>query len=104
MKTFYDEPELAWLIIDASHIKVHPRGTGVKGGNQEMGCTKGSSTRKLHLAVDAHGKPVRARLTIETIADCVVAERSYILVSCWQIKVMISMKFHNIPECVALQL
>jgi transposase len=33
-----------WLMIDASHIKVHPHGTGAKGGNQDMGRTKGGST------------------------------------------------------------
>ena len=36
--------ELEWLIIDASHIKVHPHGTGAKGGNQDIGRTKGGST------------------------------------------------------------
>ncbi len=41
---------------------------GARGGNQEMGRTKGDT--KLHLAVDAHGKPVRAKLTAGTIADC----------------------------------
>ena len=30
-----------WLMIDASHIKVHPHATGAKGGNQDMGLTKG---------------------------------------------------------------
>ena len=32
-----------WLMIDASHIKVHQHGTGAKGGNQDMGVTKGGS-------------------------------------------------------------
>jgi hypothetical protein len=31
-------------MIDASHVKVHPQATGAKGGNQEMGRTKGGST------------------------------------------------------------
>ena len=39
LETFYDEPELAWLMIDTSHIKVHPHGTGAKGWNQKMGRT-----------------------------------------------------------------
>ena len=32
------------LMIDASHIKVHPHAAGARGGNQDMGCTKGGST------------------------------------------------------------
>jgi transposase len=35
-----DDPDFEWLIIDASHIKVHPHAAGAKGGNQEMACTK----------------------------------------------------------------
>ena len=38
-----DEPDFAWLMIDASHGKVHPHATGAKGGNQEMRRTKGGS-------------------------------------------------------------
>ncbi|CDG98913.1 conserved hypothetical protein [Xenorhabdus bovienii str. puntauvense] len=30
-------------MIDASHIKVHPDAAGAKGGNQDMGLTKGGS-------------------------------------------------------------
>ena len=39
------EPDFEWLMIDASHIKVHPHANGAKGGNQAMGRTKGGSTR-----------------------------------------------------------
>ena len=39
------ETELKWLMIDASYIKVHPHGTGAKGGNQKMGRSKGGSIR-----------------------------------------------------------
>ena len=28
-------------MIDASHVKVHPHGTGAVGGNQDMSHTKG---------------------------------------------------------------
>jgi transposase len=38
--------ELEWLIIDASHVKVHPHAAGAVGGNQDMERTKGGSTRK----------------------------------------------------------
>jgi transposase len=37
------EPDYEWLMIDASHIKVHPHAAGAKGGNQDMGVTKGGS-------------------------------------------------------------
>ena len=33
-----------WLMIDASHIKVHPHAAGARGGHQDMGGTKGGST------------------------------------------------------------
>jgi transposase len=35
------EPDYEWLMIDASHIKVHPHASGAQGGNQDMGITKG---------------------------------------------------------------
>ena len=38
------EADMEWLIIDATHIKVHLHGTGAVGGNDEMGLTKGGST------------------------------------------------------------
>ena len=37
-------PDFEWLMIDASHCKVHPHAAGAVGGNQEMGRTKGGST------------------------------------------------------------
>ncbi|CEK25316.1 conserved protein of unknown function [Xenorhabdus nematophila AN6/1] len=33
-------------MIDASHIKIHPHAAGTKGGNQDMGRTKGGSTQR----------------------------------------------------------
>ena len=39
-----DEPDYEWLMIDASHAKVHPHAAGAKGGNQDMSRTKGGST------------------------------------------------------------
>jgi transposase len=36
------EPDYEWLMIDASHIKVHPHAAGAKGGNQDMAVTKGA--------------------------------------------------------------
>ena len=39
------DPDYEWLIIDASHCKVHPHAAGAKGGNQDMSRTKGGSTQ-----------------------------------------------------------
>ena len=44
LDTLIDEPDYEWLMIDASHCKVHPHAAGAKGGNQEMSRTKGGST------------------------------------------------------------
>ena len=39
-----DEPDYAWLMIDASPYKVHPHPAGAGGGNQAMGRAKGGLT------------------------------------------------------------
>ena len=44
LEVLIDEPDYEWLMIDASHCKVHPHAAGAKGGNQEMSRTKGGST------------------------------------------------------------
>jgi transposase len=41
-----EEPECQFLMIDATHIKVHPDACGAIGGNQDMGRTKGGSIPK----------------------------------------------------------
>lgn len=46
LKIVIEEPDYEWLMIDASHIKVHQHGCGARGGNQDMGRTKGGSTAK----------------------------------------------------------
>jgi hypothetical protein len=38
------DPDYEWLIIDATYIKAHQHGAGARGGNQDMGRTKGGST------------------------------------------------------------
>jgi len=38
-----DDPDFAWLMIAATHLKVHPDAAGAQGGNQEMSRTKGGS-------------------------------------------------------------
>ena len=46
LEILISEPDFEWLIIDASHIKVHPHATGANGDNQDIGCTKGGSTQR----------------------------------------------------------
>jgi transposase len=43
LEQLVDEPDFEWLMIDASHVKVHPHASGAKGGNQDMSHTKGGS-------------------------------------------------------------
>ena len=43
LEALIDDPDFEWLMLDASHIKVHPHACGAKGGNQAMGRTKGGS-------------------------------------------------------------
>jgi len=40
------DADLEWLMIDATHIKVHKHATGAVGGNQDMSLTKGGSTQR----------------------------------------------------------
>ena len=46
LEALIDEPDFEWLMIDATHCKVHPHACGAKGGNQAMGRTKGGLTQK----------------------------------------------------------
>ncbi len=45
LEIIVEDPDYEWLIIGASHIKMHPHTAGAKGGNQDMNRTKGGSTR-----------------------------------------------------------
>ena len=45
LEILIDEPDFEWLMIDASHCKVHPHAAGAKGGNQALSRTKGGSTQ-----------------------------------------------------------
>ena len=40
------EPDMEWLMIDGSYIKVHPHASGAKKGNQDMSRTKGGSIQR----------------------------------------------------------
>ena len=43
LEAIIDEPDFEWMMIDGSHVKVHPHATGAIGGNQDMSNTKGGS-------------------------------------------------------------
>jgi len=45
LEILIDAPDFEWLMIDASHCKVHPHAAGAIGGNQMMSRTKGGSTQ-----------------------------------------------------------
>lgn len=49
LEALIDQPDFEWLMIDASHCKVHPHAAGAQGGNQDMSRTKGGSTLKFTL-------------------------------------------------------
>ena len=46
LEKLVNTPNMEWLMIDASHIKVHQHGTGAKGGSQDIGRTKGGSIQR----------------------------------------------------------
>ncbi|WP_407647733.1 IS5 family transposase [Acinetobacter defluvii] len=70
LEKLIDEPDLEWLMIDSTHIKVHKHATGAVGGNQEMSPYKRGLNTKIHLSVDAHGMPIRVIITAGSEADC----------------------------------
>jgi transposase len=65
---FADDPDLENLIIDSTLVRAHPSAAGApaaRGGqaNQALGRSRGGFTTKIHISVDAQGKPLRLRLT-----------------------------------------
>jgi len=46
LEILIEDKEYEWLLLDTSHVKVHPHGCGAAGGNQDMGRTKGGLTPK----------------------------------------------------------
>ena len=49
LENMIDNPDFEWLMIDATHSKVHPHAAGARGGNQDIGRTKGGSTPRYTL-------------------------------------------------------
>ena len=74
-----EDPDYEWLMIDASHIKVHPHATGAIGGNQDMGRTKGGSTqiRFFVTAGTVHDSKQACALIDGIFAQWLLADRGY---------------------------
>jgi transposase len=46
LEILVSDVDYEWLMIDATHCKVHPHAAGAVGGNQDMSRSKGGSTPK----------------------------------------------------------
>ena len=46
LEVLINEPDFEWLMIDASHVRVHQHASGARGGSQGIGRTKGDSTQR----------------------------------------------------------
>ncbi len=46
MEACIDDPDMEWLMVDASHAKAHQHAAGAVGGNEGIGLTKGGETPK----------------------------------------------------------
>ena len=50
---------MEWVFIDGSHIKAHQHSSGANPKDQAIAKSRGGNTTKIHLAVDAHGNPIK---------------------------------------------
>ena len=41
-----DEPDMEWLMVDATHVRFHQHAAGAVGGNEGVGLTKGGETAR----------------------------------------------------------
>ncbi|WP_425364712.1 IS5 family transposase [Candidatus Tisiphia endosymbiont of Mystacides longicornis] len=73
LNIFINDPDFEWLMIDSTFVKAHKAGLGAKGGNQTISPHKRGINTKVHMAVDAHGMPVRIIVTEGSRNDCTQA-------------------------------
>ena len=67
-------PELIIEFIDGTFIKAHQHSAGAaQSGSQDIGKSKGGNTTKIHMMVDAKGRPVEFCLSPGNINDCIMA-------------------------------
>ena len=66
MEFCIQDPDLEWVMVDATIIRAHPCAAGYKRDSQEkeaLGRSKGGFTCKIHALVDALGNPLKFILT-----------------------------------------
>ena len=90
------EPELKWLMLDASHMKVYPHPTGGKGGKQEIGLTKGGQHQTAACCgVDASGKPDLWQKPWQIVLRRLYCWRGRRQKCCWWTEAAIPIRFWN---------
>ena len=67
-----DKPNFEWIMIDGSHINIHPHAAGTVGGQSRYESYKRGLTPR-YTCVDAYGMPIRFILTKGARADCTQA-------------------------------
>lgn len=73
-KALVDQPDLEWLFIDGTYIKAHQHSAGAASAQDEaLGKSRAGHTTKIHLAVDAFGKPIEFSITGGQVNDCTAA-------------------------------
>lgn len=73
-KALVNQPDLEWTFIDGSYIKAHQHSAGAASEQDEaIGKSRAGHTTKIHLAVDAFGKPIEFSITGGQVHDCVAA-------------------------------
>ena len=107
-------PDMEWLFIDATYIKAHQHSSNGDMKGQGIDKSVAGNSSKIHLAVDAHGNPIRFIITdgvthdvkaapdlIDTLdlSDVVVlaADKGYDS-QCFREKVEESQTLANIPR------
>jgi transposase len=70
------EAEIDQVMIDSTIVRAHQHSAGARKthGPQAIGRSRGGLTTKLHLAIDANGRPLRLIITEGQVADIVCAE------------------------------
>lgn len=67
-------PDMEWLFIDGSYVRAHQHSAGAATEEAEaIGKSRGGSTTKIHLSVDACGLPVAFDITGGEVNDCTAA-------------------------------
>lgn len=66
LEHFSSDADGEWVMIDATITRAHPCSSGYEKDQQEregLGRSKGGFTSKIHALVDAHGNPLRFKVT-----------------------------------------